>query len=206
MNIKAVKKHILERLAHGEPIQVILNPQAPMVQHFMDKSVWIPDPEWIKPDLPDWNIVVQWMKDDEIFEKDYQGAFKYGGMYLADYMLVLKDQLLKDPKAAPAYKAAMEMVRMSAMWRDSKYSERMITETKNTAPLDAEHVVASIKELTGQLSEFFGKQGVDVANIVNMGEVQIVEQPKLKKPISERMRIHLDKARAAKVAKQNKKL
>ena len=137
MNPKAVKKHICEELAHGKPIQTILKPDVPEG-----------DP---KPDLPDWNIVVQWLKEDEVFRSDYEHAMKFGATYLADEMLLLKDKLLKDPKSAPAYKCAMEMIKVSAMWRDPKYSERTIQEIKNTTPQDAEVIAARIKQLREEL-------------------------------------------------------
>lgn len=198
MNVKAVKKHILERLAHGEAIQVILNPQPPMVKHTIGgETVFVPDPDWVKPDLPDWNLVIQWMKDDEGFRVDYEQSFKYGGMYLADYMLVLKDELLKNPKAAPAYKAAMEMVRMSAMWRDSKYSERTINEVKNTTPQDAEHVLAGIKEITSQLSEYFEKAGVDVNKFLDMGSaVEVAGEKRLAAPTAPKKNVWTEERRA----------
>src|SRR5579864_7295540 len=129
MNQKAVKKHICEELAHGKPIQLILNPPHPVIEA---AGKMIPDPDWIKPDLPDWNIVVQWLKDDEGFRADYEHAMQFGAKYLADEMLMLKDALLKDPKSASAYKTAMEMIKTSAMWRDPKYSERTIQEIKNS--------------------------------------------------------------------------
>lgn len=153
MNPKAVKKHILEELAHGKPVQTILNPQPPMVmgENAEGGKCLVPDPDWVKPDLPDWNLVVQWLKDEEEFRQAYEHAMKYGAVYLADEMLVLKDALLKDPKSAPAYKAAMDAIRTSAMWRDAKYSERTIQEVKNTTPQDPTVVSARIKQLEDEL-------------------------------------------------------
>lgn len=148
MNPKSVKKHICEELAHGKPVQTILNPPVPEG-----------DP---KPDLPDWNIVVQWLKEDEVFRSDYEHALKFGATYLADEMLLLKDMLLKDPKNAPAYKCAMEMIKVSAMWRDPKYSERTIQEIKNSIPQDAEVVTARIKQLKEELGTYFGGAVIDV--------------------------------------------
>lgn len=187
MNPKVVKKHILEELAHGLPIQKILNPAPPQIE-VTDYTTepetvkLVDDPDYVKPDLPDWNIVVQWLKDDEQFRLDYEHAMKYGAVYLADEMLILKDRLLLDPKNASAYKTAMEMIKVSAMWRDPKYSERTIQEIKNTNPQDAETVTARIR----QLEEELGIHGVPV-------DVVAVE---VKPQISERMKTHLEKARA----------
>lgn len=154
---KVVKKHICEELAHGRPIQLILSPAVPPKKDKNGKIVRdeegepLPDDDWVKPDLPDWNAVVQWLKDDEVFRADYEHAMKYGATYLADELLVLKDKLLKDPKSAPAYKVCMEMLKTSAMWRDSKYSERTIQEIKNSTPQDAEVISARIKQLEEEL-------------------------------------------------------
>ena len=137
MNPKAVKKHICEELAHGKPVQTILKPVVPEG-----------DP---KPDLPDWNIVVQWLKEDEVFRSDYEHAMKYGAAYLADEMLILKDRVIANPKDAPALKAAMDMIKWATMIRDPKYSERTIQEIKNTTPQDAEVIAARIKQLREEL-------------------------------------------------------
>jgi len=188
MNPKAVKKHICEELAHGQPIQRILKPEPPMVEKTIGKgarqtTAMVQDPDWVKPDLPDWNMVVQWLKDDEEFRAGYEHAMKYGAAYLADEMLILKDKLLLDPKSAPAYKAAMDMIKWATMIRDPKYSERTIQEIKNTAPQDSVVVQARIKQLEEELG---------IANTAI--EVEAVE---VKPKISERMRLHLEKARAA---------
>lgn len=156
MNPKSVKKHICEELAHGKPIQLILKPPVPpkkvngkIVRD--EEGEIVPDPDWVQPDLPDWNNVVQWLKEDEVFRSEYDHALKYGAVYLADEMLVLKDKLLLDPKSAPAYKCAMDMIKVSAMWRDPKYSERTIQEIKNSIPQDADVVAARIKQLRQEL-------------------------------------------------------
>jgi hypothetical protein len=190
MNIKAVKKHILEELAHGKPVQMILNPKPPQVK-VVDGEGLITlsdDPDWLRPELPDWNLVVQWLGDDEVFRREYEHAMKYGAAYLADEMLVLKDKLLDDPKSAPAYKAAMDMIKWATMIRDPKYSERTIQEIKNTAPQDADTVKSRIAQLEAELG----------LNTVNVEAVEVVEPGK--KQISERMRLHLEKARATRQA------
>lgn len=196
MNPKSVKKHICEELAHGKPIQHILNPPCPQIEVTDYDDVTgaqttklVDDPEWVKPDMPDWNIVVQWLKDDEAFRSDYEHAMKYGAIYLADEMLILKDRLLLDPKSAPAYKCAMEMIKTSAMWRDPKYSDRVIQDINaKGVPQDSDAVLARIKQLKEEL-------GFDV---VDMGAVE--EVPK-KKEISARMKAHLESARAKRAAK-----
>ena len=198
MNPKSVKKHICEELAHGRPIQHILNPPCPQIEvDQYDDAIGatvtklVDDPGWIKPLMPDWNIVVQWLKDDEGFRADYEHAMKYGAIYLADEMLILKDRLLLDPKSASAYKTAMEMIKTSAMWRDPKYSDRVIQDINaKGVPQDPDAVNARIKQLEEEL---------DIrGTTVDMGAVQ--EVPK-KKEISERMRLHLEGARAKRAAK-----
>lgn len=180
MNPKSVKKHICERLAHGEPIQKILSP--------------IVAEGDVKPDLPDWNMVVQWLKDDEAFRADYDHAMTYGAKYLADEMLILKDQLLKDPKSATAYKTAMEMIKTSAMWRDPKYSERTIQEIRNNTPQDADVIAAKIKQLREEL-------GMTAAGTIEMGSVTEVTGPVQKPPTAKQI-AHYEKMRAARAAKQ----
>ena len=187
MNPKAVRKHICEELAHGRPIQLILNPPCPQheVTEYDDmtgapRKVLVDDPDWIKPDLPDWNMVVDWLRDEE-FRLEYEHAMKFGAVYLADEMLILKDRLLNDPKNASAYKTAMEMIKVSAMWRDPKYSERTIQEIKNTTPQDASVVSARIRQLEEELG---------LAN-----SAIPVEMVEAKPQRSERMLNHLAKAR-----------
>lgn len=155
MNVKSVKKHICEELAHGKPVQRILNPE-----------IIAGEP---KPDLPDWNLVVQWLKDDEGFRADYEHAMKFGAAYLADEMLVLKDQLLLDPKSAPAYKAAMDMIKWATMIRDPKYSERTIQEIKNTTPQDLTVVAARVKQLREELGMESGIIDVEMTEVKPKG-------------------------------------
>lgn len=154
MNIGAVKLYILEELAHGKPIQVILNP-SPSTISVVDPETGevslIKDPDWVKPDLPDWNLVVSWLGKDEAFRQEWDTARKYGASYQADEMLLLKDRLLKDPKNANAYKVAMDMIKTSAMWGDPKYSERTIKDVVTTAPKDSEAVLSRISQLEKEL-------------------------------------------------------
>ena len=192
VNPKAVRKHICEELAHGKPIQLILKPQPPMVWGVNEEGekALVPDMDWVRPDLPDWNMVVEWLRDEE-FRRDYEHAMKFGAAYLADEMLVLKDKLLLDPKSAPAYKAAMDMIKWATMIRDPKYSERTIQEIKNTTPQEANVVQARIKQLEEELG---------LANSYVPAEVVEVK-PK----ISERMRLHLEGARAKAAEKRRLK-
>lgn len=192
MNPKSVKKHICEELAHGKPIQHILTPPHPQVEIVCKDGVstkMVDDPDWIRPELPDWNLVVQWLKDDEGFRSDYEHAMKYGAIYLADEMLILKDRLLLDPKSAPAFKCAMEMIKTSAMWRDPKYSDRVIQDINaKGVPQDSDAVLARIKQLREEL-------GFELP--VEMGAVVEVK----KKEISPRMKAHLESARARRAEK-----
>lgn len=204
MNPKSVKKHICEELAHGKPIQLILSPPHPKIEVPIDKRVKdgltkeIPDPDWTKPDLPDWNIVVQWLKDDEVFRNDYDHAMMYGAKYMADEMMILKDQVISDPRNASAYKVAMEMIKTSAMWRDPKYSERTIQEVRNTTPQDAEVIAARIKQLKDELQK---ELGLDMKDMGAVETVDVVAAPLLKKPPTAKQVSHYEKMRAAKAVR-----
>lgn len=190
MNVKAAKKLILEQLAHGKPIQSILDPAAPQValnDPETGEIVFVADADWVKPDLPDWTEVVAWMNDDEPFRTAYERSFKYGAMYLADELLMLKERVLKDPKAAPAFKLAMDAIRTSAMWRDPKYSERTIQEIKNTAPQAPEEVKQKIRQLREELGFTVDVEAVEVV---------------VKKPTSPARLAHLARAREAKAMKE----
>lgn len=196
MNVKTVKKHILEELAHGKPIQKILSPDAPKVSVLAEdgSTIYVDDPDWVKPDLPDWNLVVFWLKEDEAFRLDYEHAMKYGAVYLSDELVILKDRVVNDPKNATAYKVAMEAIRTAAMWRDPKYSERTIQEIKNTAPQAPEVVQERIK----QLMEELGFSG----NTVNV-EAKVIEAPKNNRR-SEKVLANLERARQFRKAKRDK--
>lgn len=197
VNPKSVKKYINEELAHGRPIQLILKPPVPPKRdkdgriERDDDGEPIPDPSWVQPDLPDWNMVVQWLKDDEVFRSDYEHSMKFGAVYLADEMLILKDSLLKDPRNASAYKTAMEMIKVSAMWRDPKYSERTIQEIKNEVPSDPEVVRARVKQLREEL-------GLDEPLTIDVQMTEVVKPSKA----SPRMLAHLEKAREIRAAKK----
>lgn len=195
MNIKAIKQHILERLAHGQPIQLILNPKPDKVESVDPETgavVKVDDPDWVKPEMPDWNLVVVWLKADEQFRLEWEHAKKYGAEYLADSMLELKELLLLDPRNASAYKTAMEMVKTSAMWRDPKYSDRTIQEVKNTAPLDSETIQARIRQLEEEL-------GISGDKVVNVIATEVKKEP------SEKQKAHWAKLHAAGMAGKRRK-
>jgi len=195
MNPKAVKKHICEQLAHGVPIQLILSPVAPLIETAYQEDgtpILKPDPAWVKPDLPDWNLVVQWLKDDEQFRGDYEHALKYGAAYLADEMLILKNKVIQDPKSATAYKTAMDMIKWATMIRDPKYSERTIQEIKNNVPQDAETVASKIKALREEL----GIAAVEA-------EVRVIDAPVENKRRSQKVLDNLARARSMRKYKKD---
>jgi hypothetical protein len=168
MNQKAVRKHICERLAHGEPIQRILDPQPKILRYEDGQPVY--DPDFVKPDLPDWNMVVEWLRQDEQFRLEWEHAKKMQAAFLSDQLLVLKEQVLSDPKNASAYKVAYEMVKTSAMWGDSKYSDRTIQDIKNSVPQNSEEVQARILQLEEEL-------GLAGNRTVNVQAVEVKKQP-----------------------------
>lgn len=203
MNQKAVKKYILEQLALGEPIQLVLEPEQPTIEveewdHIAQKNITkeIPDPDWIKPDLPDWNTVLVWLRDDEAFRKDWEVAKTYGAEWMAGEMMLLKRQVLKAPKEMQgAYKIAMEMVKTAAMWGDPKYSDRVINENKGPQmPSDPASVLARIAQLQEELKLTTPQQ---IAGVVEV-EAKVVTSDIQK----EARRANMAKARAAYMAKK----
>ena len=184
MHQKLVKKYICDELSHGRPLQHILNPAPPQVQIGVEdgQPIYIDDPDWKKPALPKWTVVVAWLGEDEEFAHAFEVAEKYGAKWLADEMLVLKDKVKSDPRNATAYRTAMEMIKWATMIRDPKYSERTIQEIKNTTPRDPLEVKARI----AQIEEELGLKTIDVP----------VTEVKKEKVISEKQRAHLERARA----------
>jgi hypothetical protein len=128
------------------------------------------DPDFVKPDLPDWNMVVEWLRQDEQFRLEWEHAKKMQAAFLSDQLLVLKEQVLSDPKNASAYKVAYEMVKTSAMWGDSKYSDRTIQDIKNSVPQNSEEVQARILQLEEEL-------GLAGNRTVNVQAVEVKKQP-----------------------------
>ena len=130
---KEHKKEILRQISLGIPIQEVLNEDNP--NHV--------------PVL--WEDVVSWFKTDEVFRGDWEQARVYGADYLADDMLGLVKLLKDNPKNAPAVKAAMDILKWQTMVRNSKYSERIVQETKTTGPQDPEKVRTEIERLKKEL-------------------------------------------------------
>jgi hypothetical protein len=198
MNKKAVQKHICERLAHGEPIQTILNPQPKIIR--VEEGEPIYDPDFVKPDLPDWNMVVQWMKEDEQFRGDWENARKMGAAYNADQLMSLKDKLLADPRNASAYKVAMEMVKTAAMWGDPKYSDRTIQDLNHRLPQNSDEVKAQIK----QLEEELGMKDMG-AVVLAPGQDRMLMPPGKKPPTEAQLRHREKLSRLAKERNAAKK-
>ena len=155
MNALQAKKIILEGLAHGVAIQDILDPRPPKIvvpDVETGEEVEVDDPDWVRPDMPDWNKVVEWLKD-EAFKREWEHARKAGATYNADELLVLKNKLKaeRDPRMASKYKVMMEMIQKAAAWGDNKFSERTVQEHINTAPQAPEVVMARIRQLEREL-------------------------------------------------------
>src|SRR5882672_321235 len=134
---KPIKQEICRLLALGNPIQNILEND---IIKYPDKMI-----------MPSWDNVVEWIKSDELFRNDYEQARIYGADYLADDMLCLVKMLRDDPKKAPAARAAMEILKWQTMVRNSKYSEKIVQETKNVGPLDPDKVREEIARLQKEL-------------------------------------------------------
>lgn len=137
---KGIKQEICRLIALGIPIQSILMDEDPETKETTPKA-----------GMPSWEIIVSWLKTDELFRLDYEQARVFGADYLADRMLSLLDELRADPKKAPAVKAAMEVLKWQTMVRNSKYSERNIVETKLTGPMEPEKVTAEIRRIEKEL-------------------------------------------------------
>lgn len=187
MNAQWAKKHILERLAHGVPIQTILDPRPPKItvtDPETNHDEEVDDPDWVAPDLPDWNKVVEWLKD-ETFRREWEHARKSGAAYNADELLVLKDKLKgeHDPRMASKYKVMMDMIQKAAAWGDSKFSERTVQEHINTAPQAPEVVLAKIKQIERELG-LSTTQGevidVEAKPVKTFSPAQLAHQEKLR--------------------------
>jgi len=199
MNPTWAKRHILDRLAHGVPIQTILNPPPPKIEVIdpVDGSAReVDDPDWTPPDLPDWTKVVEWLKD-EAFKKEWEHARKLGAAYNADELIVLKNKLMNenDPRMASKYKVMMEMVKTAAMWGDSKYSDRTISEQVNTAPQAPEVVRSKIAQLERELGFVKG---------LSSGEVVDVEATEVKKAPTPAQLAHRERLAAIGRARKGK--
>ena len=148
---KLFKQVICRYLGLGVPIQIILDGKKVLkegeeILMHDDISQYRRMQGW-----PDWETVIHWLGEDNVFKVDYDEARVYGADYLADDMLGLIQMLKEDPKKAPAVKAAMEILKWQTMVRNSKYSERIIQETKNSAPADPHKVAQEIDRLEREL-------------------------------------------------------
>lgn len=185
MNPTWAKKHILEQLAHGVPIQTILNPPPPKIESVdpIDGSVrMVDDPDWTPPDLPDWIKVVEWLKD-ESFRREWEHARKAGAQYKADYVSVLAKRLEDehDPRMATKYKVMLEMHKTAATWDDSKFSDRSVVEVKNTAPQAPEVVKSKIAQLERELGLSSGVVDVEVREVKKQATpAQLAHRQKLR--------------------------
>lgn len=184
LNPTWAKKHILDQLAHGVPIQTILNPPPPKIESVdpIDGSVrMVDDPDWTPPDLPDWIKVVEWLKD-ESFRREWEHARKAGAQYKADYVSVLAKRLEDehDPRMASKYKVMLEMHKTAATWDDSKFSERSVVEVKNTAPQAPEVVKSKIAQLERELGLSSGVVDVEVKEVKQATPAQLAHRQKLR--------------------------
>lgn len=150
---KQFKQEICRQMALGIPIQKILNPDPPLIRQLdLDGEITlVPDPDFVPPEMPDWNMVVEWLKNDPVFQVDFEVARKYGATYLADEMLGLVKMLRDNPKNAPAVKAAMEVLKWQSAMRDPKFNERLVIEQKTDGPMDPEKVRTEMEAIKKEL-------------------------------------------------------
>ena len=93
----------------------------------------------------------KWLDTHEDFREKYDRARQLQADMLADRTLKFVDDVLKDPKAAPAYKVATDILRWHAAVRNRKVYHPMDNDNAKQAPLDAKKIKEEIKRLEKEL-------------------------------------------------------
>lgn len=111
--------------------------------------------------------VYKWLEDHEQFREKYERARQYQADTLADRMIELGQEVLKNPKSAAAYRVAGDIVKWQAEVRNRrKYGAR--TDDKQTEkPMDADKIRSEIKRLEHEL----GVKEKEAAKIVPLKAV-----------------------------------
>ena|SRR5688572_9940226 len=114
----------------------------------------------------------RWLDEYPEFQEMYQRARKLQADLAADTILTMAKNVLENPRFAPAYKVASDILRWHAeMNNPQRYSPKMVVEHKST-PLDPTKLKGEIKQLEKELG-MLGHDAdvVDVtAKEVNNGE------------------------------------
>jgi hypothetical protein len=93
----------------------------------------------------------KWLDAHEDFREKYDRARQLQADMLADRTLGFVDEVLKDPKAAAAYKVATDILRWHAAVRNRKVYHPMDNDNAKQAPLDAKKIKEEIKRLEKEL-------------------------------------------------------
>ena len=111
--------------------------------------------------------VFRWLSEHEDFKIKYDTARQMQADKLADRTLDFVDEVIKDPRSAPAYKVATEILKWHASIRNGKiYNPSLAGEGKST-PLDATKIKAEIARLEREL-------GVASKKVVNLVKPKVM--------------------------------
>lgn len=103
---------------------------------------------YLAPSIPQlWT----WLDQHEDFREKYDRARQLQADMLADKTLKFVKDVLADPKAAPAYKVATDILKWHAAIRNRKVYNPMDNSNEKQAPLDAAKIKAEIKRLEKEL-------------------------------------------------------
>ena len=108
-----------------------------------------------------------WLDAHEDFREKYDRARQLQADMLADRTLKFVKEVLADPKAAPAYKVATDILKWHAAIRNRKVYNPMDNANDKQAPLDAAKIKLEIKRLEKEL----GVQEAKKPKVVQMQRV-----------------------------------
>lgn len=103
---------------------------------------------YLAPSMP---TVWRWMAEHEDFKDRMDMARQMQADTLADKTLDMVKDVLKDPKSAPAYRVAVDILRWHAGIRNGKTYNPQTNDNQKAPPLDANKIKAEIKRLEKEL-------------------------------------------------------
>lgn len=131
----ALTDEICRRVARNESIRTILAPR----------------------DKPTWTTLLRWMEKYPEFGAKYEKALEHRADYICHQLAELAEMAKKDPKAAPGYKVAANILQwQAAMGNPKKYSERMINIEEHSAPKSLAEVITETARLCKELNVDMG--------------------------------------------------
>lgn len=95
--------------------------------------------------------VYKWFDLYPEFREKYERARQLQADMQADRMLEMARSVLKEPKAATAYRVAVDILKWQAAVRDPKKYGKMLEDDKAKKPLDPAKLRAEIKRLEQEL-------------------------------------------------------